>query len=405
MHGVVETYFDTAVVITALVLLGQVLELRARGRTSARDSSSCSASRRRPRAWCATDAKRTCRSPTCTSAICCASGPARRFRSTASSSRDAASVDESMVTGEPIPVEKEPGARVTGGTINGTGTLRHARRARRRATRCSRRSSAWSARRSAPARRFSGWPIASPPGSCRPSSSSRSLAFVGLEPLGTGAAAGARAGQRRRGADHRLPVRARPGDADGHHGRHRPRRVGAGVLIKNAEALERLEQVDTLVVDKTGTLTEGQPLVDAIVAVGAVHRRATCSRLAAALEQGERASARGRDRRRRAKERGVAVPSADGLRVDHGQGHRGDASGGRDVLLGNLALMAEQRRRRSAPLDAAGGAPARATADTVMFVAVDGRLAGLIGVADPIKASTRRGDRRCCTRRGCASSC
>ena len=73
-----------------------------------------------------------------------------------------------------------------------------------------------------------------------------------------------RPGRRRRRADHRLPLRARPGDADVDHGRRRPRRQ-AGVLIKNAEALERMEKVDTLVVDKTGTLTEGKPAVTAVV--------------------------------------------------------------------------------------------------------------------------------------------
>ena len=134
-------------------------------------------------------------------------------------------VDESMVTGEPMPVEKEPGARVTGGTVNGTGTLlMRAERVGGDTLLAQIVRMVGEAQRSrAPIQRLADRDR----GLVRAGRRrwSRSLAFVGLERLGTGAAAGARAGQRRRRADHRLPVRARPGDADGHHGRHRPRRA------------------------------------------------------------------------------------------------------------------------------------------------------------------------------------
>ena len=105
----------------------------------------------------------------------------------------------------------------------------------------------------------------------RPGSDRRraSLTFVVWVIVGPAAAPGACAGECRRRADHRLSVRLGPGDADVDHGRHRPRRA-AGVLIRNAEALELLEKVDTLVVDKTGTLTEGKPRREAVVAAPAL---------------------------------------------------------------------------------------------------------------------------------------
>ena len=129
----VGVYFEPAAVIVVLVLLGQVLELRARGRTGAAIKHAArpgaddraAARRGRPRGGRAA-------ASTCTSATGCASGRARRCRSTASVVDGNSAVDESMVTGEPIPVEKAADATVTGGTVNGTGTLRDARRARRR---------------------------------------------------------------------------------------------------------------------------------------------------------------------------------------------------------------------------------------------------------------------------------
>ena len=114
-----------------------------------------------------------------------------------------------------------------------------------------------------------------------------------------GAGARVRAGQRGRGADHRLPLRAGAGDADVDHGRRPGAARAPACSSSNAEALELLEQVDTLVVDKTGTLTEGKPRLAAIVADGGIAEDELL-RLAASLERGERASA-GRGHRRAAR--------------------------------------------------------------------------------------------------------
>ncbi len=163
-----------------------------------------------------------------------------------------------MVTGESVPVEKQPAAAVTGGTLNGTGSF--IMRADRvgEATLLAQivRMVAEAQRTRAPIQRLADR-IAEyfvPAVVAR-----RRRGVRGVEPLGSRAAIRAGAGQRRGRPDHRVSVCARPRNADGDHGRHRPRRK-AGVLIRNAEALERLERVDTLVVDKTGTLTEGTPV-------------------------------------------------------------------------------------------------------------------------------------------------
>ena len=161
------------------------------------------------------------------------------------------------------------------------------------------------------------------------------------------------------------------------------RGAGAGVLIRNAEALERLERVDTLVVDKTGTLTEGRPRVTQVVAV-APFTESDVLAYAAAIEHASEhplASAIVAA----ARDRGVAVQAAAAFESLTGRGIRGTA-GGREVVLGNLALMTDQNVTLG-PLEAQAER-LRAGGETVVFVAVDRTPAGLIGVTDPIKDST-----------------
>jgi Cu+-exporting ATPase len=157
----------------------------------------------------------------------------------------------------------------------------------------------------------------------------------------------------------------------------------AGVLIKNAEALERLEKIDTLIVDKTGTLTEGRPAVTAIVPVAALEESALL-RLAASVERSSQHPL-GEAVVRAAAERGLVLGEVSDFDAPIGRGVTGTVDGKR-LLLGAPRLMAEQgidTAELSATAEALRGEGA-----TAIFVTIDGKLAGLIGIADPIKAST-----------------
>ena len=382
-------YFEPAAVIVVLVLLGQVLELRARSRTSSAIRAllglAPKTARRRRSRW---HASRTCRSSTCTSAIGCASGPASESRSMASYRRPSA-VDESMVTGEPIPVEKEHGDRSP--AAPSTAPARFVIEAETRRQGHAARADRADGQRGAAhrGRRFSGWRTPCRRWFVPAVIAVRRHDFRRVGDCRSGAAARPRARERGGRAHHRVPVRAGSGDADVDHGRHRPRRQ-AGVLIRNAEALEVLEQVDTLVVDKTGTLTEGKPTL--------VTRRAApgideTMLLRAGGEPGARAASTRWPRpsspaRERAALRSVAVRSFASVT---GRGVSGHVEG-RTVAVGNRGAISSRSRDRSAELGRAGGR-ARAMGRRSMFVAMDGRPAGLLGVADPIKPSTRRGGR------------
>ena len=316
-------YFEAAAVITVLVLLGQVLELRAREQTggairalldlapktarriapdgSEEDVPLDAGARRRP-------AARPAR--------------ARRCRSTAWSSRARSAVDESMVTGEPMPVEKSAGDTVIGGTVNGTGALRHARRAGSardtllaQIVQHGRRGAAQ------PRARSSGSPTRSPAGSCRRCIAVAVVAFVawaiwGPEPRFAYALVNAVVG-----ADHRLPVRARARDADVDHGRHRPRRAGRradqerrGARAAGEGRHARRRQDRHADRGQAGGRRPSSP--------AAGFDEASCCGSPPALERGERAPARGRDRRRRPRSAGIALAPADGLRLADRQGRR-----------------------------------------------------------------------------------
>ena len=379
-HGVVDTYFDTAVVITALVLLGQVLELRARGRTTSALKQLLGLA---PRTARVARGGAELDVPLAEVHV----GDTVRVRPGEKVPVDGvvvdghSAIDESMVTGEPVPVEKAAGDRVTGGTVNTTGTLLftaervgsstllaqivkmvgEAQRSRAPIQRLADRIAAFfvPAVLFVAAAAFVAWSLWGPPPRLAFGLVSAVAVLIIACPCALGLA---------------TPMAIMVGTGRG---------ASAGVLIKNAEALERLEAVDTLVVDKTGTLTEGKPQLASIVPVGG-RTADEVLRLAAALEQGSEhplAAAILAGARKQA----AVLPAVDAFRAVPGKGIEGRINGSRAVL-GNAAMMAEA----GVVFDPAAADPGQLRRDgqTVMFLAVDGAPAGLVGVKDPIKATT-----------------
>jgi Cu+-exporting ATPase len=379
--GEVGLYFEAAAIITVLVLLGQVLELRARSRTSSAirallNLAPPTARRARPdgseedvplEAVGAGDLLRV--------------RPGERIPVDGVVLEGASAVDESMVTGESIPVEKVTGSRVTGGTVNGTGSfvmraervgsetllarivqmVAEAQRTRAPIQRLADQVSGWFV----PAvvviavLTFVGWSLWGPEPRLAYGLVNAVAVLIIACPCALGLA---------------TPMSIMVGTGRG---------AQAGVLVKNAEALELTEKVDTLVVDKTGTLTEGKPRLT-VVKPAPGHDETTVLRLTAGLERGSEhplaaAILAG------AAERGVTVPTPEDFRSITGKGVVGRVEG-HAVALGNLALMQDLGVAVDALL-AEAAENLRGGGQTVMLVAVDGRAAGLVAVADPIKPS------------------
>ena len=382
--GVVDVYFEAAAVITTLVLLGQVLELRARERTGGAIRALLDLSPK--------EARRIAEDGTEADIPLESIVPGDRLRVRPGEKvpvdgvvlAGASAVDESMMTGEPMPIEKGPGDGVTGATVNGAGGFEM------RALRVGRDTVlhqivdmvAEAQRSRAPIQRladtvsgyfvpavvavavlaFAAWALFGP-------APPLAFAFVNAVavliiacPCALGLA---------------TPMSIMVGTGRG---------AASGVLLKNAEALEVLEKIDTLIVDKTGTLTLGKPSVSAVAAVSGTDE-ATLVRLAASLEKGsehplaaaivEAAGARG-----------LGLAPVRDFRVTPGQGVVGSIEG-RTVALGNLRLLTGlglgegdlgEHQARAEGL--------RAEGQTVVFVAIDGVFAGLLAIADPIKEST-----------------
>jgi Cu+-exporting ATPase len=387
MHpgGRVEPYFDTAVVITALVLLGQVLEIRARSRTSAALKGLLGLTPKTARKVLGLmeneipiadvkvgDQLRV--------------RPGERVPVDGVVVKGKSAVDESMVTGEPTPAVKEPGSPVTGGTVNGTGSfvMRAERVGRDTLLAQIVQMVAEAQRTRAPVQRladriasffvpavvavaivaFVAWSLWGPEPRLAHGLVSAVAVLIIACPCALGLA---------------TPMAIMVGTGRG---------ASEGVLVKNAEALERLERVDTLVIDKTGTITEGRPRVVGIEVVhdgGPERSEEELLRLAAALEQSSEHPL-GAAIVAHARERRLTLPAGATFESQTGRGVHGRV-GGADVVLGNAAMMqASGVDVAAAALDATA---LRASARTVLYMAVDGRMAALFAIADPIKPTSR----------------
>ena len=385
--GEVHVYFEAAAVITTLVLLGQVLELKARSRTSGAIRALLDLAPRMARVI--RDDGTEDDIPLDRVAV----GDRLRVRPGEKVPVDGivlegtSSVDESMVTGEPIPVEKSPGEAVTGATVNGTGSfVMRAERVGSDTLLAQIVRMVGEAQRSrAPIQRladvvagyfvpavllvaavtFAVWAAVGP----EPAMAFGLINAVAVLIIACPCALGLA-----------TPMSIMVGTGRG---------AEAGVLIKNAEALEILEKIDTLVVDKTGTLTEGKPRLESVVSVSG-ESEAELLRLAASLERGSEHPLAGAivDG---ALGQGLTLSEATGFRSETGKGVVGTVDG-RTVALGNAALFEDMK---VATGELAGRAEAlRGEGQTVMFIAIDGKEAGLVAVADPIKDGAAEAIRR-----------
>ncbi|SDY95811.1 heavy metal translocating P-type ATPase, partial [Citreimonas salinaria] len=378
-EGEVGVYFEAAAVIVVLVLLGQLLELRAREQTGGAIRALLDLA---PKTARLVDAKGERDIPL----DMVRTGDRLRVRPGEGVPVDGtvveggSSVDESMITGEPIPVEKRPGDAVTGGSINQTGSLvmeatrvgsetmlnrivamvAEAQRSRAPIQKLADQVAGWFV----PivvlvaVLAFIAWSAFGP----APAMALGLIAAVSVLIIACPCALGLA-----------TPMSIMVGVGKG---------AGKGVLIKNAEALERLAAVDTLVVDKTGTLTEGRPTLVGVSARDMPEDEVL--RLAAALEAASehplaRAIVEG------AQERGIDVPATRDFDSVTGKGVRGTVDG-RRVAIGNAAMMEAEGADAAALRDIA--AAERAEGRTAMFVSVDGAAAGVLSVADRVKETT-----------------
>lgn len=379
--GAVEAYFDTAAVVTVLILLGQVLELRARSQTSGAIRRLLSLAPKTARVVRPDGREEDVPLDQVRVGELLRVRPGEKTPVDGAVTDGRSSVDESMISGEPMPVEKEPGAKVSAGTINGTGSL---------LVRADRVGSdtllaqivhmvAEAQRSRAPIERlvnvvsryfvpavllvsvltfiiWAAW--GEEPRLAHALVNAVSVLIIAC-PCALGLA---------------TPLSIMVGMGRG---------AESGVLFKDAEALEILYKADTLVVDKTGTLTEGKPRLAVVEATGEFTPDELL-RLAASLERGSEhplaaAIVQG------AENRGVRLVDAEGFQSVTGKGVLGKVEG-RRVLLGNVQLLNDERI--AGDLMQARMEELRREGQTVMLVAMDGRFAGLVGVADPIRSST-----------------
>ena len=379
--GAVPVYFEAAAVITVLVLLGQVLELRARERTSGAIKALLNLAPKTARRVRAdgTDEEVTLDRIEVGDRL--RVRPGEKVPVDGEVAEGRVSIDESLVTGESMPVTKEPGAKVVAGSINKTGSfvmraekvgadtllsrivqmVAEAQRSRAPIQRMADQVSAWfvPAVIAVAVFAFAVWGVVGP----EPRFAFALVAAVSVLIIACPCALGLA-----------TPMSIMVGVGRG---------AQAGVLIKNAEALERFEKIDTLVIDKTGTLTEGRPAVTAIKPVPGLEENELL-RIAASLERGSEHPLADAILRA-AKDRNLSLSEAQDFDSPVGKGVLGTVDGKR-VVLGGARLMTEKGVDLSA-LEADADA-LRREGTTTIFATLDGKLAGVLGIADPIKAST-----------------
>src|SRR5271155_5037045 len=381
MGGGLPVYFEAAAAITTLVLLGQVLELRARSRTSAAIRSLLRLAPKNARLVRADGTELDVPLEHIQVGDMLRVRRGEKVRVDGVVTDGESSVDESLMTGEPIPVEKSAGERVTGGTINGTGTLvMRAERVGNETLLAQIVRMVSEAQRSrAPVQKladrvagyfvpavvliavltFVVWAIFGP----QPRMAHALLNAVAVLIIACPCALGLA-----------TPMAIMVGTGRG---------ALAGVLVKNAEALETLEKVDTVVVDKTGTLTEGRPKVMAVIAATGFDEAAVL-RIAATLERASEHPLAAAILAR-AKERGIGPGESSEFQSRTGKGVLAKM-GAQTAALGNRVLFAELKISLETLEEKAR--QREADGETVMFIAIGGKAAGLISVADPIKATT-----------------
>jgi Cu+-exporting ATPase len=380
-HGAVAVYFEASAVITVLVLLGQVLELRAREATGGAIRALLDLTPKLARRIRAdgNDEEVALEHVAVDDVLRVRPGEQVPVDGVVLEGRS--SVDESMVSGESMPLSKTVGDTLIGGTLNQTGSvLMRAQRIGRDTTLARIVAMVAQAQRSrAPIQRladrvagyfvpaviavalmaFVAWSIWAPP----PAMTFGLIAAVAVLIIACPCALGLA-----------TPMSIMVGVGRG---------AQCGVLIRNAEALERMEKIDTLCVDKTGTLTEGKPAVVALHPVAGT-TETELLRLAASVERAsEHPLARALVTAAAA--RGIALAQPEAVSADAGGGVRGRVDG-RMVAIGNARFVGEHGADVGG-FDAAAKT-LREGAATAIFVAVDGRVAGAIGIADPVKTST-----------------
>jgi len=380
--GQIPVYFEPAAVIIALVLLGQVMELRARSQTSSAIRALLNLAPKMARRVDDKGNEADVALDQVTVGDRLRVRPGEKIPVDGTVLEGHSSVDESMVSGEPIPVEKDTGAKLTAGTVNGTGgflmqaervgadtllaqivkMVSEAQRTRAPIQRLADRVASFfvPAVIFASVATFLVWYFVGPQPRFAHALVNAVAVLIVACPCALGLA---------------TPMAIMVGTGRG---------AGAGILIRNAEALERFGKVDTLVVDKTGTLTEGKPTLSSLVAqpgfnedelLGLVAslERSSEHPLAAAIVQGAEAKK-------------LALAEVQGFASITGKGVKGTVAG-KLVAVGN-AEMFRELSVDPMPLTAKAD-ELRGSGQTVMLIAVDGKAAGVVGVSDPIKDSTR----------------